>query len=578
MLLASPAGAQFYLRGEVRDDKGQPLSNAKLLLHSNKLIYYSGDAGSFGIAVAQEADSMTVSMEGYFSLVVAVKASAFQRITLQSIQGATKSPRNNLASFTKDFTHQEGQRWTVAAETYSALVENEFIEARRFPETGFAIRTDRASYSNIRRFLNMDTRVPPDAVRIEELMNYFNFNYQPPPKDSMFNYRSVLSDCPWNPENMLLFLHICSRKIDPEKIPPSNLVFLIDISGSMDMPNRLPLLKSAFKLLVDNLRTRDTVSIVVYGSSVGVWLPPTAGNEKEKIRKSIEQLYPGGSTPGASGILTAYRLARSQFIKGGNNRVILATDGDFNVGASNEDELEELISKEKQYGIYLSCLGVGMGNYKDSKLEILAKKGNGNFAYLDNEEEAEKVMVKEFTQTLYSVADNAYLNVRLNPDLVKEYRLIGYDNKLRALADSLSEVEGGDIGSGHSMLALMEIKPVPGLRQGKLASVAEGLANVCIHYQLPGDSMVLQSSYRCPPRYQVFSAIPRDYQFASAVAMFAFLIKESDYAKGFNWNDVLIMADQSMNPEDAVQQEFVDMVEKARKIYGRSRRHRKLIW
>ncbi len=223
------------------------------------------------------------------------------------------------------------------------------------------------------------------------------------------------------------------------------------------MPNRLPLLKSAFKLLVNNLRDVDTVSIVVYGSMVGIWLPPTPGSEKQKIRKAIEELYPGGATPGESGIRTAYALAKSQYIEGGNNRVILATDGDFNIGQASEEELEKMITQHQQWGIYLTCLGVGMGNYKDSKLEILAKKGNGNFAYLDNEKEAEKVLVKELTQTLYSVADDALFNIWFNPSVVKEYRLIGYDNKRKALADSVSEIEGGEVGSGHTTLALFEI-------------------------------------------------------------------------------------------------------------------------
>ncbi len=209
------------------------------------------------------------------------------------------------------------------------------------------------------------------------------------------------------------------------------------------MPNRLPLLKSAFKLLVDNLREKDTISIVVYGSTVGVWLTPTSGKEKNKIRKAIEDLNPGGATPGQSGILSAYRLAKSQFIAGGNNRVILATDGDFNIGQTTEEQLEQLIISHQETGIYLTCLGVGMGNYKDSKLEVLAKKGNGNFAYLDNEVEAEKVLVKELTQTLYSVADDASLSIKFNDEYVKEYRLIGYDNKFKALADSIMEVEGG---------------------------------------------------------------------------------------------------------------------------------------
>jgi Ca-activated chloride channel family protein len=337
----------------------------------------------------------------------------------------------------------------------------------------------------------------------------------------------------------------------------------------MDLPNRLPLLKSAFKLLVDNLREIDTVSIVVYGSTVGVWMQPTSGKEKEKIRKSIEELNPGGATPGESGIRAAYRVAKSQYIPKGNNRVVLATDGDFNVGQASEDELETLITQHRQSGIYLTCLGVGMGNYKDSKLEVLAKKGNGNFAYLDNEKEAEKVLVKELTQTLYTVADDAYLNIQFNSSLVKEYRLIGYDNKIRALADSLNEIEGGEVGSGHSMLTLFEFSPVniyPALNQ------KEQLANIHIHYHLPGDSADKVSSFECPDQFIQYSDLPACYRFACSVAMFASLLKESRYGKGISWTNAIVLADKNHNPNDAIQTEFVAILEKAKKIYSKQRR------
>ncbi len=318
---------------------------------------------------------------------------------------------------------------------------------------------DKASYSNIRRFINTNTPVPPDAVRIEEMLNYFNEAYSEPDPGQLFKIKSVLTACPWNQENQLLFINVNSRKLNLDALPPCNLVFLIDISGSMDMPNRLPLLQSSFKLLVNNLRPKDTVSIVVYGGAVGIQLNATSGADKEKILKAIDELVPGGSTPGESGIKLAYDVAQNHFIKGGNNRVILATDGDFNVGAKTEDELDELISQKRQSGIYLTCLGVGMGNYKDSKIQTLAKKGNGNFAYLDNFPEAEKVLLTEFTQTLYAVADNVYMNVNFDPNYVSEYRLIGFDNKVGALNDSLSVIEGGEVGSGHSIIAAFEIIP-----------------------------------------------------------------------------------------------------------------------
>ena len=518
-------------------------------------------------------DSITVSLEGYQSLSIKLEATKYSSLTLKTLLTTANTQKNRLLSFTRNLKPQDRRNWTVGTETYNSLLENDFVQAQKYPETGFAINTDKASYSNVRRFLNMNTTIPPDAVRTEELLNYFSFGYVAPPPDSVFGFQSYISECPWNKQNQLLALNISARKLDPEKIPPSNLVFLIDISGSMDMPNRLPLLKSAFSLLVNNLRDKDTISIVVYGSTIGIWLPPISGKEKEKIRKSIEELYPGGSTPGASGIITAYNLAKSQFIKGGNNRVILATDGDFNVGQTTDDELDKLITRHQQSGIYLTCLGVGMGNYKDSKLEVLAKKGNGNFAYLDNEREAEKVLVKEFTQTLYSVADNAFLNIEFNPSLVKQYRLIGFDNKTKALVDSVNELDGGEVGSGHSVTALFEIDPV--YPATGIITDKGSLANVTVHYKLPNDTLRRTTLYHCAYSITEFNKLPAAYRFAASVAMFAALIKDSKYARSYSFSDVIRLATDSADPHDAIQQEFITMIEKAKKIYPRERKRRK---
>jgi Ca-activated chloride channel family protein len=566
--------AQFYLRGEIKDEKNNPLTNARIILHSTGLLYSSGSRGTFGIMTSKVIDSITVSLDGYLPASVKLESAKYQAITLKTLYAAATVQKNRLLSVTRNLKPEDRSNWTVAGETYSSLLENEFIVAKRYPETGFSLNTDKASYSNIRRFLNMNSTVPPDAVRTEELLNYFNYDYIKPPTDSIFGFASYISECPWNPESQLLSLHISARKLEPEKIPPSNLVFLIDISGSMDMPNRLPLLKSAFKLLVNNLLETDTVTIVVYGSTVGVWLQPTSGKEKEKIRKSIEELYPGGATPGESGIRTAYAMAKRAFIKDGNNRVILATDGDFNIGQASEEELEKMITQHQQWGIYLTCLGVGMGNYKDSKLEILAKKGNGNFAYLDNEQEAEKVLVKELTQTLYSVADDALFNIWFNPAVVKEYRLVGYDNKRKALVDSVSEVEGGEVGSGHATIALFEISLA--YETGRSVFYEkDGLAKVTVNYRLPGDSVKLTAAYTCPYITTEFNDMPACYRFASSVAMFSAILKESKYVKRINWNDVLRIADASLNTSDAAQKEFITIVEKARKVYGRSRKKRR---
>lgn len=569
--LFSSASAQYYLRGEIKDESNNFLSNVKILLHSSGYLYYSGSSGGFGIPVPRSIDSLTLYAEGFQTLSLQVDANIYQNIVLRLKYRPPAVPQKRLLSLTKDLKPSDRQGWTVGSETYSSLVENEFVPARKFPETGFAVTIDKASYSNVRRFLNMGSSIPPDAVRIEELLNYFNFGYTAPTPDSCFFLHSYLSECPWNEDHQLLFLQVCARKLDPAKIPPANLVFLIDVSGSMDMPNKLPLLQSSFSLLVNNLRAVDTVSIVVYGSTVGVWMPPTAGNEKKKILKAIGDLAPGGPTPGEAGIRAAYRVAMSQFIPGGNNRVILATDGDFNVGETSEDELEKLISINKQGGVYLTCLGVGMGNYKDSKLEILAKKGNGNFAYLDNDREAEKVLVEEFTQTVYAVADDAYLNIAFNPDLVKNYRLIGFDNKLKALTDSLNEVQGGEVGSGHSLLALFELTPVDADSIGNTADKNK-LASIVLNYRLPGDSLDRMSSYECLPRLTHFDALPPCYRFASSIALFGGLLKRSHYIGQGSWKEAIDLAQRSYDPEDATQKELLGLMDKARKIYKREKR------
>jgi Ca-activated chloride channel homolog len=577
---------QFYLRGEIKDENNSLLPDVKILLHSSGYSYHSGSSGAFGIPIAQSWDTLTLSAEGYEALTLRVDASLYQSIRLKQIFRAPVQPSRGLMSMTKDLRMIDKRDWTVGGETYSSLVENDFIPATRFPETGFAVTIDKASYSNIRRFLNMGSTIPPDAVRIEELLNYFNFGYTDPPTDSCFILHSQLSDCPWNAANRLLFLQVCARKLDPARIPPANLVFLIDVSGSMDLPNKLPLLKSAFSLLVNNLRAVDTVTIVTYGNSVGVWLPPTSGENKKKILQSIDDLSPGGATPGEAGIRAAYRVAKSQMIKGGNNRVILATDGDFNEGETSEEELEKLVDQYKDWGIYLTCLGVGMGNYKDSKLEVLAKKGNGNFAYLDDEQEAEKVLVREFTQTVYAVADDAYLNIEFNPALVKNYRLIGFDNKVRMLSDTSIGIQGGEVGSGHSLLALFELTPVGGADTAVAGtgSAGEGtdtpgagtdgtgdrLARVMLNYRLPHDSVARMTCYTCQNHLVAFRDLEPCYRFASSIALFGGLLKKSKFMRQADWKDAILMAEQSRDPADGMEQEFIGLIEKARKIYGKT--------
>jgi Ca-activated chloride channel family protein len=484
--------------------------------------------------------------------------------------------KHSLVSITPNLELKSERNRVMGDETYNSLIENEFIVTEQNPETSMVLNVDRASYSNIRRFINMNSEVPPDAVKIEEMLNYFSINFSEPPKDSLFRVSSNLSSCPWNEKNQLLYLQVNTRKINLDKVPPSNLVFLIDVSGSMDMPNRLPLLKVAFRKLVANLRQIDTVSIVVYGSVVGVMLQPTSGDNKKKILDAIEELEPGGFTPGEAGILQAYRLAQNQYIKGGNNRVILATDGDFNIGHFAEKDLEELITKQKQGGVYLTCLGVGMGNYKDSKIEVLAKKGNGNFAYLDNEQEAEKVLVKELTQTLYTVADDVYMSVEFNSSLVESYRLIGFDNRIVALADSNRMLEGGEVGSGHAMLAIFEIAPTQKNDSAVKAGVMkENVAKVDIHHRIPGKKEVKHFTFKCPYNYLEFKESEQYLRFAASVVLYGSLLRSSQYIKNGSWEQLQVMVKENMDEANPFHREFYDLVLKSQKIYIPLRKKKK---
>ena len=569
--------AQYYLRGDIKDPKNEPLQNVKILLHSDKMLYYSGNTGGFGISSSLPKDSITLSLEGYENETIKVSAGELAQIVMKPLSSNASKNRPKLISITKDRTFTSKYNWSIADESYFSLVENEKVQAEKYPNTGFSLNINKASYSNIRRFLSMKSTVPPDAVRIEELLNYFNLNYKEPSRNVSFAVESHFAGCPWNAEKRLLYLNINARKLDMENVPPSNLVFLIDASGSMDLPNRLPLVKAAFQMLVKNLRPIDTVSIVMYGGAVAVWLQPTSGAEKQKIIQSIEELTASGDTPGESAIQLAYRIAENTFIKNGNNRVILATDGDFNVGEVTEKALEDLITKERKTGVYLTCLGVGMGNFKDSKLETLAKRGNGNYAYLDDIREAEKVLVKEVTQTFYSIADDVFLNVQFNPKLVHDYRLIGFDNKKDAIADSTGILEGGEVGSGNSILAIFEVEPA--MKNDSLlnqALLTDHLAEVSLRYTPVSTKTIKHISYNCDGPVISFDSLQKELQFGTAVAMFGMKLRHSKYLPNKDsWDKMEEIAIKSHNPADYLQKEFVGLVDTAKKLYTRSKSKKK---
>ncbi|MCW3090610.1 MAG: von Willebrand factor type [Ferruginibacter sp.] len=566
--------AQFYLRGEIQGERKLPLQNVKILLHSTNMVYYSGTSGGFGISTKSLRDSLTLSLDGYETKTICVRADVFQSIRMEALSSNASKYRQRLISMTTDQTQSYKLSWSVSDESYFSLVENEEVNATKFPNTAFSLNVNKASYSNVRRFLHMNSAVPPDAVRIEELLNYFNLHYKEPEKNEVFKIESQYSDCPWNEDNKLLFLNINARKLDMDKVPPCNLVFLVDASGSMDMPNRLPLVKAAFQMLVNNLRVQDTVSIVIYGGTVAVWLQPTGGAEKQKIIQSIEELTAAGDTPGESAIRMAYNLAEKTFIKDGNNRVILATDGDFNVGESSEKALEELITRKRQTGVYLTCLGVGMGNFKDSKLETLAKRGNGNYAYLDDIREAEKVLVKEVTQTFFAVADDVFLNVHFNPAIIKQYRLIGFDNKKDAITDTSGDLEGGEIGSGNNVMAIFEVVP----QDADTSIYFEApVAQVSLSYSINNNNKLQKEiiKYDCKENYAEFGAIDKEYRFAASVAMFGMKLRLSKYVRKTDWKKIESIALSAYNPNDYLQTEFIRLILIAKKLYPKKKKNLK---
>jgi Ca-activated chloride channel family protein len=443
-------------------------------------------------------------------------------------------------------------------EEYESVNENIFQDALQNPLSTFSIDVDAASYSNIRRFINNGQRPPVDAVRIEEMINYFKYDYDQPAGDHPFNIIAEISSAPWNKKHKLVSVGLRGKSIPTENLPASNLVFLIDVSGSMSDPNKLPLLKASFNMLVNELREQDDVSIVVYAGAAGLVLEPTSGADKEKIVRAIGNLQAGGSTAGGAGITLAYKIAKENFKKNGNNRVILATDGDFNVGASDNQSMEELIEEKRKDGIFLTVLGYGMGNYKDSKMEILADKGNGNYAYIDNLVEARKVLVNEFGGTLFTIAKDVKLQVEFNPSKVKAYRLIGYENRMLKSEDfNNDKKDAGELGSGHTVTALYEIIPtgvesefykVDELKYQKTkidpaAANSNELLTVKFRYKNPDGN---ESKLIVHPLVDNLVALENtsdNFRWAASVAAFGMMLRESEYVNGYSYDRVIELAE-----------------------------------
>ena len=444
--------------------------------------------------------------------------------------------------------------YTDTNEEYSELEEIGFKTVRRSPLSTFAADVDTASYSNMRRML-MDGYsaydLPENSVRIEELINYFDYDYKNPKGKEPFGVTTVLGDCPWNDRAKLLSIGLKTEDIDFADTPASNLVFLIDVSGSMFSDDKLPLLQDAFCMLTNELTSKDRVSIVTYAGSDSVVLKGAKGNENRKIKNAINDLEAGGSTNGSAGIETAYELAEKYFIKGGNNRVILATDGDLNVGITSVGGLEDFISEKKESGVFLSVLGFGTGNIKDNRMETLADKGNGNYAYIDSQREAKKVLVKELSSNMLTVCKDVKFQVEFNPEAVKGYRLIGYSNRVMANKDFNDDTkDGGEIGAGHTVTALYELV----LRE----NAEDKLLDLNIRFKRPSadDSELL--TY--PVTLDSYEKYPGDdFLFQSAVAEFGLVASHSEYAEGANLDDALYIL-ESIDLNDEYKEEFLDLV------------------
>ncbi|HEY9177776.1 MAG TPA: von Willebrand factor type A domain-containing protein [Flavipsychrobacter sp.] len=548
--------------------------------------------GSTSVKTSEEIETMatrnTTTMAGartngtlYIVDGVQVYGSRGINVSQNAIERSNRKSRRA----TKHMTYNS-QYLNPSVESYKKNPENDFKTVAANPLSTMSVDVDRASYSNIRRFIESGQLPPADAVRIEEMVNYFHYNYPQPKDEHPLAIVTELTDCPWQPGHQLPHIGMQAKTIATESLPASNLVFLVDVSGSMGEPNKLPLVKESLKLLTKNLRDKDHIAIVVYAGSAGLVLPPTPGNHKQTIYDALDRLQSGGSTAGGAGIQLAYKTASEHYIRGGNNRVILATDGDFNVGISGDNELETLITKEREKGIYLTCLGYGMGNYKDSKLEVLADKGNGNYAYIDDIKEAEKTLGKEFGGTIFTLAKDVKAQIEFNPSKVQAYRLVGYENRILNEEDFKDDKkDAGDMGSGHSVTIIYEIIPT-GIKSDKVRKVTPlkyqkniagvpvrenpELATIKFRYKKPNGNTSMEMAHVIGTTSKNIELANDNVKFASSVAMFGMLLKKSEYKGNSSYDKALALA-KSAREDDAegYRTEYIQLLKKSATLAGK---------
>lgn len=599
MMFASFATSQEKIEGRVTDESGNVLPGVNVQEKGTTNGTVTDINGDYVITVQNKNAVLTFSCIGYRTEDIKVENKSKIDVTLVPeimsleeivVVEADEAVHSDLTGQVKGITIGRNEKRHVIhhfqpyfsaaqatvninTESYASVSENNFHQAHLDPLSTFSIDVDAASYSNVRRFINSGQLPPKDAVRVEEMINYFSYDYPLPEDEVPFSIYAELAECPWRTEHKLLHIGLQGKQIINEELPKSNLVFLIDVSGSMNASNKLPLLKSSFKLLVNQLRPEDRVAIVVYAGAAGEVLPSTSGRNKQKILEAINSLNAGGSTAGGAGIKLAYSIAEKNFIKNGNNRIILATDGDFNVGASSDKEMETLIEEKRESGIFLTCLGYGMGNYKDSKMEILADKGNGNYAYIDNIQEANRVLVSEFSGTMYTIAKDVKIQIEFNPSNVSAYRLIGYENRLLADEDFKDDTkDAGELGAGHTVTALYEIIPagvesnfikdVDPLKYQRKEPVPENLTNemvtVKLRYKEPDGKVSKGIVTTVPNSKTTFTDASENFRFSAAVAMVGMILSKSRFMDESHLKDAVSLAHAARGKdEDGYRAEFV---------------------
>lgn len=577
--------------GTVTDENNRPLIGANVSIEKSRKGTVTNEHGKYSIE-AMQGDIIRFSYIGYKTQkvkanrkIIDVKLYPDNNLLMEECVITSDEVSNRAISSKQMAVRSLGMPALIYdryanREEYNHNAENRFKSPVKDPLSTFSIDVDAASYSNIRRFINQGEMPPKDAVRIEEMINYFNYNYPKPTGNDPVRITTEVGICPWNKTHRLVQIGLKAREIENQNLPASNFVFLIDVSGSMFGPTRLELVKSSLRLLVNNLREKDRVAIVTYCGDARVALPSTPGNEKQKIKDALETLTAGGSTAGGAGIKEAYRIAQKNFIAQGNNRIILCTDGDFNVGASSETELENLIESKRKSGIFLTVLGYGMGNYKDNKMQILAQKGNGNHAYIDNIQEANKVLVNEFGSTMYAVAKDVKLQVEFNPAKVQSYRLVGYETRILNDEDFNDDTkDAGEMGAGHTVTALYEIIPTgtPGNIPGSVDPLKyQSQTNVNAQTSNSSELLTVKLRYKTPEEEKSKKIeksvtdmgkdnVSPDFRFASAVAMFAQLLKDSDFKGEATYDKVIETANKglSFDPE-GYRAEFVRLVQRAK--------------